>query len=169
MSKIRKYLCDSEKKHFHTHENCNCNEHNHEHEHHHHCDHSHDELYGEEEELPAVFSYSTSLKFEKEVNSSELQNCLIEWIESLKKWILENKYFIGHIKAFVEGGNNSFKLWISTTGKNVNIKQDNNSKNNSVKAITVNMTAIVFGSDQQVLKKQTLDILDKSLPQHSHQ
>ncbi|MBV7274237.1 hypothetical protein I6U48_15120 [Clostridium sp. PL3] len=165
---MQKYLCGSENKPLHTHGSCNCNEHNHEHDHHH-CDHSHDELYGEKEELPAVFSYSTSLKFEKEINGSELQSCLIEWIESLKEWVLKNKYFIGHIKAFVEDENHHFKLWISTTGKNVNIKDNDNSKNDSIKTIAVNMTAIVFGTDERVLKKQALDILNKKLPQHSQQ
>ena len=139
MSKIQKYLCDSEDKHFHAHENCNCNEHSHEHEHHHHCDHSHDELYGEEKELPAVFSYSTSLKFQKEVNGDKLQNSLTEWIESLKRWVLENKYFIGHIKAFAEEEAHHFKLWISTTGKNINIKGNNNSESSKIKTITINM------------------------------
>lgn len=128
--------------------------------------HSHEELYGKSNEVPAVFSYSVSLKFDKEVTDYKLQTCLIEWIESLKQWALQNKYFIGHIKIFAEGGKD-FSLWLSTTGKEINIKGSKDDQNSNIKNVTINMTAIIFGIDEQTLRSITLEILDRELPSHS--
>lgn len=128
--------------------------------------HSHEELYGELKEVPAVFSYSTSFQFDREVTGYELQNCLIDWIESLKQWVAHNKYFIGHIKVFVES-NENFSLWISTTGKKINIKASEEQQNNNLKNITINMTAIIFGTDEQTVRSVTLENLNKKLPHHN--
>ncbi|AKN31753.1 hypothetical protein Ccar_13125 [Clostridium carboxidivorans P7] len=131
----------------------------HKHQHH---EHSKEELYGELKEVPAVFSNIISLELNKEVSVNGLEKSLEAWIESLKNWVLENKYFIGHIKAFVEGEEN-FNVWIATTGKNTNIKTSKNHEDEKVKSITVNITAIVFGTDDKTLKFITLKKLEELL------
>lgn len=149
-SKVHKHSKDDEHQH-----KCGCT-HN----------HSHEKLYGELQEVPAVFSNSTSFEFDKEVTGYELQNCLVDWIESLTQWVLQNKYFIGHIKIFAESREN-FNLWISTTGKKINIKTSEEYKDNNLKNITINMTAIIFGTDEQTLRSVTLENLNKRLPHRS--
>jgi hypothetical protein len=71
--------------------------------------HSHEELYGESKEVPAVFSHSTSFELDKEMTGDKLKDCLVDWVECLKLWVSGNKYFIGHIKIFVEN-EKSFNL-----------------------------------------------------------
>ncbi|AKA67416.1 hypothetical protein [Clostridium scatologenes] len=138
--------------HHHSHEGkCGCNH-----------EHSKEELYGELKEVPAVFSNTISLELNKEILVNELEKSLEAWIESLKKWVLENKYFIGHIKAFIEGGEN-FNVWIATTGKETNIKTSENHGYEKIKGITVNITAIVFGTDEKTLKFTTLKKLEELL------
>lgn len=127
--------------------------------------HSHEELYGEFQEVPAVFSHSTSFELDKEITGDKLRDALIDWVESLKLWVSDNKYFIGHIKVFVEN-EKGFNLWISTTGKKINIKASEEYQDN-IESITINMTAIIFGTDEQTLRSVTLENLDKKLPHHS--
>lgn len=129
-------------------------------------DHSHEALYGELKEVPAVFSYSTSFELDKEVTGDELKSCLVDWVESLKLWVSDNKYFIGHIKIFAEN-EKGFNLWLSTTGKNINIKSSEKYQDNNIKNITINMTAIIFGTDEQTLRSITLENLDRRLPYRS--
>lgn len=150
--KLQKPSCNKVHKHLKTdnHEhNCDCNR-----------VHSHEELYGELKEVPAVFSYSDLFKFDKEVTGYEMKNCLVDLIESLRQWTLQNKYFVGHIKVFAESGKD-FNIWISTTGKKINIKASDNEGSNNLKSITINITVIVFGTDEQTLKLVTLENLNK--------
>lgn len=146
--------------------------HLHIHEHEHNCnrdhDHSHEDLYGESKEVPAVFSYTTSFELNKEVTADELQNSLVNWIESLRQWALQNKYFIGHIKIFVES-TKEFNLWISTTGKGINVKTSEDNIDNNIKNININITAIIFGTDEKTLRSVTLESLNKNLLDHSKQ
>jgi hypothetical protein len=150
--KLQKPSCSKIHKHFqidnHEH-NCDC-AHN----------HSHEELYGQLKEVPAIFSYSDSFQFDKEVTGYEVKNSLVDWIESLRQWALQNKYFIGHIKIFAEN-RKKFNIWISTTGKKINIKASDNEGNSKLESITINMTVIVFGIDEQTLKLVTLENLNK--------
>lgn len=144
--KIQKVSSDKVKKHFHIHHEEN--------------------LYGESKEVPAVFSYSTSFEFDKKITPHELQNSLMYWIESIKYWALQNKYFIGHIKIFVETAK-KFNLWISTTGRNINIKTSEDNLDDDIKSININITVIIFGTDKQTLQSVTLENLNKSLLGHS--
>lgn len=132
------------------------------------CTHNHskEELYGEVQEVPAVFSYSTSFEFDKDVKGYELQTCLVDCLEDLKQWVVQNKHFIGHIKIFAESGKN-FSIWLSTTGKKINIKTSEDNQDDNIKNIIINMTAIVFGTDEQTLRSVTLENLKKRLPHHS--
>lgn len=141
-------------------------------EHQHKCgcshDHSHEELYGELQEIPAVFSHSTSFELDEEVTGTKLKDCLVDWIESVKLWVSENKYFIGHIKIFAES-NEGFNIWLSTTGSKINIKTSEEYEKNNIKNITLNMTAIIFRAEEQALKSVMLENLNKKLSHHSEQ
>lgn len=150
VDKLKKYLSNS------NHKSIKYKRHN----------HSNKELYGEVNEVPAVFSYCTSLKFYKEVPPQHLEKSLVDWIENLRLWAVQNKYFIGHIKAFVEGGED-FKLWISTTGKVINVKGSEVKEPSSLKFITINMTAIIFGIDEKDLKLIVLELLQKSTAKYN--
>jgi hypothetical protein len=136
-------------------------------EHQHSCENTHEhhkeELFGELQEIPTVFSWSKSFDFNTEVSGYELREGLVEWIEDLKKWVLQNKYFIGHIKIFVEGGKN-FNFWISTTGKKINVKGSSDELVSNIKNITINITVIIFGPDEQTLRSITLENLYRKLP-----
>ena len=122
------------------------------------------DLYGQLQEVPAVFSHTTSFEFAEEVSEDKIQDGLKAWVEDLKQWALQNKYFIGHIKVFAESGKN-LSLWISTTGKTTNIKALEDEKNSNIKEITINITAIVFRTDEQTLKSVSLKSLYRNLPQ----
>lgn len=134
--------------------------HNHCCDHEHLCEHehSHEDLFGETSEVPAVFSHKRSIEFSKKVTGNELCTNLVDWIEAIKLWTSQNKYFIGHIKAFAENGEN-FNLWISTTGNKVNIKGSTEWKKSILKSCNINITAIVFGTTEDNLRKVTLEKL----------
>jgi hypothetical protein len=125
------------------------------------CDHSHEHIHSDASENPAVFSSSIPVEFEKGITGKELTSRLIKLFNSLKQWSTENHYLIGHIKSYVEDGNN-FKLWIATTGREINIK-NLNEKNEIIKNITINITAIIFGPDANSLRKIILDNLQGNL------
>lgn len=87
------------------------------------------------------------------------------WIETLKQWVAQNNYSIGHIKVFAESGKD-LSRWISTTGKTTNIKAIKYEENINIQRITINMTAIVFRTDEQTLKSVSLETLNRNLSQH---
>lgn len=121
--------------------------------------HSHQELFGESNEVPAVFSQSVGIKFKEEITGEELKARLTDWMEGLKDWVSKNKYFIGHIKLFIEN-EDGFTLWLSTTGKEINIKAPPERQPCKIRCCTVNMTAIVFGTDEQTLRTVSLENLN---------
>lgn len=144
---------------------CSCG---HIHEHSHSCGHEHalehlnQELFGQAKEVPAVFSHSIQIELKKEVSGEELKALLIDWIEDLKQWISQNKYFIGHIKIFAENGK-SFNIWLSTTGGKINEKHSPDILNYKVEHCTINMTVIVFGAHEQNLREVTLNSLNSRI------
>ncbi|OAA82889.1 hypothetical protein [Clostridium ljungdahlii] len=142
----------------HEHDHSHCEEHHH----HHHCDENEEDLYGELNEVPAVFSYTESFELKKEAKGDKLQESFVHWIENLRKWSIENKHFIGHIKIFVKD-EKDFNLWVATTGKKINVKTFSENNDYDIKNITVNMTAIVFGTDEETLKSVVLKKLDEEL------
>ncbi|MHC6179930.1 hypothetical protein ACYUJ6_08740 [Clostridium sp. JNZ X4-2] len=130
--------------------------------HHHHLDndYSHEDLYGESEEVPAVFSYSNSFEFRNELAGDEIKSIILEFIKDIKKWVQENKYFIGHLKVFVKS-ENDFNIWIATTGKKINVKELSGQDENNIKHIDLNMALIIFGTDEETLREMVLKNLDK--------
>lgn len=75
---------------------------------------------------------------------------------------LQNKYFIGYIKIFAEGGKD-LRLWISTTDKKINVIGQWDDHNNGIENITINMTVIIFASNEQTLRSITLETKKPSL------
>lgn len=130
------------------------------------CNHSHEHIHSDPNETPTVFSTSISVEFESEITVKELISCLVNWFNSIKQWSSENHYLIGHIKSYIEDANikdnKNFNLWISTTGRDVNIKNVE-SGNEKIKSITISFTAIIFGPDIETLDGTTLDSLQKNL------
>ena len=147
--------------------NCTCGHvHDHSDEHFHgdiecHEGHEHDVLFGQTDEIPAIYSDTFELRFGLELSSGYLCNCLTEWIESVKNWAAENKYFIGHIKAFVISDVGS-SFWLSTTGQNVMIKTQQEENPELMSRCELNATMIVFGCEAEYLKKTSTFYLGKS-------
>ena len=129
-------------------------DHNHSHEDH------HDEIYSAEQEKFTVFSESAVLH----LNTDELtvlREKLAEWMDGIKTWISENKFFLGHAKLFCEdeGG---CSVWMSTTGTSVNIKTSGESARLSGK-LSISMALIVLGTDEHRLQNQALISLGRIL------
>lgn len=148
MNKSRKHSYDSAGNYscVHDHAHPQSNEQTHQHKH----EHDHKELFGQADEVPAVFSESMMIQFKEDVSGQEVKTCLASCIESLKQWASKNKCFIGHIKVFVEG-EDCFSLWLSTTGKDINVTSSTRSESHKLNNCTVNITAIVFDTDEQTL------------------
>lgn len=150
--------------HVHVHdENCS---HEHEHDHVHDencgCGHDHGELYADPNETPSVFSHTLPYSFKGEVQGSKLEAALNNSLEKLKGWAAENKYLIGHIKLFADGGNDA-SLWLSTTGKNINKQSSPQWESSSLKGCTLHLTAIIFGTDLNALTKVIEEYLSSEL------
>lgn len=140
--------------HVHVHdENCGCShEHGHDHVHDENCGHDHGELYADPNETPSVFSHTLPYSFKGEVPGSKLEAAFNNSLEKLKGWAAENKYLIGHIKLFADGGNDA-SLWLSTTGKNINKQSSPQWESSSLKGCTLHLTAIIFGTGLNALTK----------------
>lgn len=119
------------------------------------CEHEHcnETLFGEANEVPAVFSYKKSIQLNKGITGYELSVNLVDSFEAIKLWATQNKYFIGHIKLFIENGESNFDLWISTTGNKVNVKGSIEWEKSILKNCNLNMTAIIFGVEEYILRK----------------
>lgn len=124
--------------------------------------HKHEDLYGESGEIPVFFSHTASISFEKPITGNELYGCLAEWIETLQYWLVQNKYFIGHIKTFT-GSEEGFSLWVSATGKNINAKGFPECRESECKSCVISMTVIVFGINKDLLKNKTLEFFEKCM------
>ena len=133
---------------FHNHNHDSCNEH-------------HEHLHSAPDESPAVFSASLPITFDNEIPAKELISGLIKYFKTIKQWSNDNHCHIGHIKSFVEDGKN-LKIWIATTGKDININGfDNDDKDIKVKTTTLHITAIIFGAEEDRLREIMLDNLKK--------
>ncbi|KPU42486.1 hypothetical protein OXPF_42710 [Oxobacter pfennigii] len=156
-----------ENKHPHKHdENCDCGR-NHEHEHDENCScghdhyhgHSHEEIFGAKDEIPGVFSHSIEMNLENKITAEELKEALTKWIEGLKNWVSTNKYYIGHVKVFA--GSDDVNLWLSTTGRQINVKTSENSTDKIMDKFTINITAIIFGAQEKALKDEAIKGLEE--------
>jgi hypothetical protein len=138
-------------------EKCSCG---HEHEHTDEClhVHTHEELYGETSEIPVVFSRSLKFKLKQEASEEKLKEQLLDWIECLKNWVSANKYYIGHIKVFAES-EEGFKIHLSTTGKNINVREYNSGQHIKSGLFTLDITAIILGANEKSLTEEILNSL----------
>ena len=128
------------------------------------CDpgHSRRDLSGAAEEIPAVFSRSFQLKSQQAITGEKLKDHLVAFIECLKQWAADKKYYIGHIKIFAQG-EKGFTLWLSTTGKDINVKAAGRALSDHDEPYTVHVTAIIFGADEPSLRKKCLELLKANL------
>ncbi|EHQ88509.1 hypothetical protein [Desulfosporosinus youngiae] len=99
---------------------------------------------------PAIFSESLSLIFSEKVKSETIQQSLTRWVEEIRDWAKDNAYFVGHIKVFLEGREN---LWLSSTGRSINIKRSEGWSEWSADKAVLSVTAIIFGSSKAALRE----------------
>lgn len=97
---------------------------------------------------PAIFSETYSLVPLEKVKSETVQQALTRWIEEIRDWTNNKAFFVGHIKIFVDGKEN---LWLSSTGKSINIKHSKGWGECSLEKATLSVTAIIFGTSKEVL------------------
>lgn len=114
---------------------------------------------------PAVYSKKYEITMQEEVKTELIQQGLTSLIKELQNWAKKSGCFIGHIKIFVEGPET---LWLSSTGKSIHIKQSMGWQTITLKKISLNITAIVFGIskiDLEEIVKQKVEkcIKDKVL------
>jgi len=106
--------------------------------------------------VPAVFSQTLAMGFNRNIPGDELCKRLSDWLEALALWAVHNHCFVGHIKVFAESGE-EFSLWLSTTGKGINIRNPHQGSGAVVHQATVAVTAIVFGTDDKSLRTVVTD------------
>ncbi|MCO1603256.1 hypothetical protein [Desulfosporosinus nitroreducens] len=99
---------------------------------------------------PAIFSETLRLVFLEKVNSEKLQKSLTQWVEEIRDWTNDNAYLVGHIKVFVEGQES---LWLSSTGRSINIKHSQGWNEWSANRVTLSLTAIIFGTSKEALRE----------------
>lgn len=97
---------------------------------------------------PAIFSETQRLVFLEKVTTEKIQEALTLWVEEMGGWAKGNAYLVGHIKVFVEGQET---LWLSSTGRRINIKHSPGWSEWSTDRVTLSMTAIIFGTSKKVL------------------
>lgn len=124
--------------------------------------HNHCALLGAEKEIPAVFSQTLFLQFDKDITENTICALLSDWVTSVRHWALFHHHYIGHIKVFAEFGEGS-QLWLSATGKEISVKNPALSLQNPVRSGTAAVTAIVFGTDEASLKAAVLNGWEETL------
>lgn len=97
---------------------------------------------------PAIFSETQSLVFPEYISSERIQRALTLWVEEIVAWAKDHAYLVGHIKLFVDGQEN---LWLSSTGRTLNIKHSPGWKEWFADRATLCVTVIVFGMSKEVL------------------
>ena len=123
---------------------------------HDHGSHDHGALLGVREEIPAVFSQTLTLQFDKDMTENAICALLSDWLTSIRHWALFHHHYIGHIKIFAEFGE-GFQLWLSATGKEISVRNPSGSLSAPIRSGTAAVTAIVFGTDEASLKAAVLN------------
>lgn len=109
---------------------------------------------------PAIFSETQSIIFLEKVNSEKVQQALTQWVKEIRDWTQDNEYFVGHIKVFVEGQEN---LWVSSTGRSINIKHTKRWSEWSFDRATLSVTAIIIGTSKETLGEAAQERLKECL------
>ncbi|TGE37906.1 hypothetical protein E4K67_12000 [Desulfosporosinus fructosivorans] len=109
---------------------------------------------------PAIFSETHQLLSLEMVSSEKIQQAFTRWVEEIRDWAKGNAYLVGHIKLFVDGQEN---LWLSSTGKNINIKHSQGWSKWSTDRINLSVTAIIFGPAKEVLGEEARERLQACL------
>ncbi|WP_242860219.1 hypothetical protein [Desulfosporosinus sp. I2] len=109
---------------------------------------------------PAIFSETHDLAFMEKVTSDKILQALTLWVGEIRDWTNDNAYLVGHIKVFVEGQEN---LWLSSTGRSINIKHSQGWSEWSIDRVTLCVTAIVFGMSKKTLGEVAQESLQACL------
>ena len=124
--------------------------HKHTHKHSHELSHDIHEHSDNHTQDPAIFSEAHGLSFSHKVSPEEIQQALSLWIEKIIEWAKNNASLVGHIKIFVEGQE---YLWLSSTGRSINVKHSSGWSEWLKNSINLNVTAIIFGVSMKDLEE----------------
>ncbi|MDQ7093567.1 hypothetical protein REC12_08200 [Desulfosporosinus sp. PR] len=100
---------------------------------------------------PAIFSETRTVVFPAMVPAERVQQALTQWIAEIRDWAKGKRYLVGHLKIFVGGQEN---LWLSSTGRSINLKPSSGWSHWLTDKINLNVTAIIFGPSQEVLTEE---------------
>lgn len=120
---------------------------------------SNKDIFGKEDEVPAVFSQTYDIDFKDKFTGEQLKEALVKLVSSIQSYVVENSLFIGHIKVFADL-NQLNNFWISTTDGTVNIKESHTNNNFNVAHCQLSLTAIIFGTDKETLKTIVINDLN---------
>jgi hypothetical protein len=111
---------------------------------------------------PSVFSHSVTFQFDREIAGNEVITCLHDCLEDLNRWAYDNGCLVGHIKIFAEN-EEDLKLWVASTGREISVNKPIDCEGRRFRALCVNITAIIFGTDNESVRAVVLESLDKSM------
>lgn len=138
--------------HIHKHDGCQDDEHL----------HNHGQLYADPDEVPAVFSQTFDVKLQKEFSLKEIKESLHSWLSDLQTKLKDENSFIGHLKAYAEYSPEE-SLWLSTTGDEISLKEIPEGRESSTSCFVLNITAIVYGTDEASLENVVMQELGNKL------
>lgn len=108
---------------------------------------------------PAIYSKQLAYKYAEQVASVDFEASLISAVEKIKEWAVDNNFLIGHIKLYTENFNDKRSLWLSTTGKELSVKESADWRNTVAKNYEVHLTVILFGVKNDILNTSVEAIL----------
>ncbi len=143
------------------HEGCS-HDHGHSHGHHPHGQPSADQLFHAPGESPAVYSATRSVSCPSEVSGQAFSAVMMRCVAGLRDWAVAQRHMVGHIKVFVENGQNE-NLWLASTGRNIQMKSSGCWDAGLSQEFKIHFTAIIFGPDPCHLKGIAMERLDSEL------
>ncbi|MGD0230391.1 MAG: hypothetical protein ABSC19_08535 [Syntrophorhabdales bacterium] len=118
--------------------------------------------HGHPDPEPSVYSHSLSARLDRTITGKELIARVTDCVNDLNLWAREHGVLVGHIKVFVEG-EETLKVWIASTGREVNLNISAGCRGTRVGAFTLDMTAIMLGTDSQSLRAAVLETVNKRI------
>ncbi len=108
-----------------------------------------------------VYSFEAKGGGDAEVRGSILQEKYLEVMKEYISFLNEKSSLIGHVKLFIENGDEDI-LWMSSTGGDADFAESSEWEAQSVGIYKLSMTSIAFGIKQEDMEKVLKDILQKN-------
>nr|WP_320131470.1 hypothetical protein [uncultured Holophaga sp.] len=126
------------------------------------CHHDHhltgEQLFHAPGESPSVRSVTRDLSFASPVAGAAVTAALTRCVEAVRDWAVSGRFLVGHIKVFAESSVQE-NLWLASTGRKVNTQVSGGWDGAALTALTLHVTAIIFGPDPETLQ----EIVDREL------